>query len=203
MFRNLFFKSSARFFVIGLSVVVVSQGISRAEDEVVVPAVEDVAQNQGGQIEKLTEDLIKDFYKQAETASLTGGKVALEFLDRHTAEEAKTKLHMRTTVPNKPPVKNIVTSDKATMLSETKDAYERGSVDSMKTEVISVEIADDGKSASVMEKTISDYSLTLSEKQKVNVSTEQSCDTEIILNEGVIQTGASECDVEVNVVPVK
>jgi len=191
--------------VIGLSAISMGYNTSaKASDEIEqVVEVKEVQNDKDQAIEKLTEDLIKDFYKQAEVASLEGGKTILEFLDKHTAEDAKSKLHMRTVMPNKPPEKSIVTSDKPTILADTKAAYEKGSVDTMKTEVMSVNISDDGKSASVIEKTISDYSLTLSETQKLKIRSEQSCDTSIILNDGVIQSGNSECDVEANIEPVK
>lgn len=177
---------------------------AKAGDEIEqVVEIKDLPSGKGQTIEKLTQDLIKDFYKKAELASLEGGKTILKFLDKHTAEDAKTKLHMRTVMPNKPPEKSVVISDKTTMLADTKSAYERGSVDNMKTEVISVNISDDGKSASVVERTVSDYSLTLPEDQKVKIRSDQSCDTSIILNDGIIQSGNSECDVEVNIEPVK
>ena len=191
--------------MIGLSAISLGHNTSAKASDEIEQAVEakEVQSDKDQAIEKLTEELIKDFYKQAEVASLEGGETILEFLDKHTTQDAKSKLHMRTVMPNKPPEKSIVTSDKPTILADTKAAYEKGSVDTMKTEVISVNISDDGKSASVIEKTVSDYSLTLSETQKLKIRSEQSCDTSIILNDGVIQSGNSECDVEANIEPVK
>ena len=147
----------------------------------------------------LTEDVIKDFYAQSERVQLEGAEATLAFFKKHTHEDVENTVYLRTILPNGPPQKQTLTSNKEKFLEETKAAYEKGSVDRIETELVSIDISEDGQSALVHEKTESDYTLKLSESEQVVLNSQQSCDVDIVLNNGVPQTYKSKCDVEVRV----
>ncbi len=204
--NNQFFKTSSRVIAVGLCVLSLNSVEARAEMEIMPAdeaAVEVIDETPTIKKDVLTEEAIRAFYKQAADVQIKGSTETLAFLEKHTHENARNELHMRTRMEGQPPQKTTVISDKATVLKETKEAYEKGNVDSIETEIIEVDIADDGQSAKVIEKTSSDFTLSISETKTLLIASKQSCDTEVVLTAGVVQTKESECDVEVNVKPKK
>lgn len=209
--KNQFFKTSSRAIVLGLCAFSLHGIEARAEmeimsaDDPVVEAVETLPQNKTllSEASVLTEDSIKELYKQSANSAVAGASESLAFLEKHTHDNALSTLHMRTQFQGKPPEKRTIVIDKETVLKDTKGAYEKGQVNSVETEIISMEIKEDGQSATVTEKTSSDYTLNLSDKKMLSVASKQSCETEIVLHQNVVQTKESECDVEVNVKPKK
>ena len=151
----------------------------------------------------LTEDLIEEFYAESKRVQLEGAEATIAFFKKHTHDDVENTVYLRTIQPKGPPQKQTLTSNKEKFLEETKAAYEKGMVDRIETELTSIEIAEDGQSALVHEKTESDYTLNLSETEKVVLKSQQSCDVDIVMNDGVPQTHKSECDVEVRVEQAK
>jgi len=151
----------------------------------------------------LTEDLIKEFYAESKRVQLEGAEATLAFFEKHTHDDIENTVYLRTLQPKGPPQKQTLTSNKEKFLEETKAAYEKGKIDSIETELVSIDISEDGQSALVHEKTESSYTLNLSEDEQLILNSQQSCDVDIVLNDGVQQTRKSTCDVEVRVEKAK
>ena len=206
--NNQFFKTSSRVIAVGLCVLSLNSIEARAEMEI-MPADELVAETAASLdaplegIEKLTESHIRSFYKKSSDVQLEDGEKAVAFLEKHTHEDAKNKLRMKTMMAGKAPDKKTVITDKETLISDTKAAYEKGKVETVENEIVSFDIAEDGMSAIIVDKTLSDFTLTLSEKQELMIRSKQTCDALIVVQDGIIQTKNSECDVEVSVKPVE
>ena len=151
----------------------------------------------------LTEELIKEFYAESKRVQLEGAEATLAFFEKHTHDDIENTVYLRTIQPKGPPQKQTLTSNKEKFLEETKAAYEKGKIDSIETELVSIDISEDGQSALVHEKTESSYTLNLSEDEQLILNSQQSCDVDIVLNDGVQQTRKSTCDVEVRVEKAK
>lgn len=147
----------------------------------------------------LTEEIIKKFYDDATQVQFEGGEATVNFLEKHTHDDAVNTVMLRTIRPGSAPEKQKIISDKSKLLEDTKAAYEKGSVESIDTDVMTIDIAEDGQSAAIVEKTKYVYKLALSETEEVLLKTDQSCDVEILLEENIIKTGDADCTVEVKI----
>lgn len=194
--NNQFFKTSSRVIAVGLCVLSLNSVEARAEMEI-MPADESKIQVTEGTV--ISKEGIEALYKKSTEVMVSGGDGAVAFLDKHTHENVRNVLHMRTHFQGKPPEKRTVVSDKAAILKDTKEAYEKGSVEDVETEITSMDISEDGQSANVKEKTSSNFTLNISEKETLLIASKQSCETVIILSNDIMQTKSSECDVDVRV----
>ena len=114
---------------------------------------------------------------------------------------------MTTFLPNMQPQKHSVTYNKAKIIENTRKGYEFGSLSDIQSDVVSVNIASNGKSAKVKDKTFSLFNMNrMSSLGNVAFTNEQSmyCDAVLVLNSrGVIQSKSGICNVEVTMIPVE
>lgn len=144
----------------------------------------------------ITMQRIEDFYAASIKAQLEGKDKNINFLQKHMHEDVKVSLNMTTIIHNGAPKTSTVISDKTKIISDTKDAFQKGYIKSADTQVKSAEIAEDGQFAKVSEFNKSEYILSLSESEKVLIRTEQLCDSEVVLTNDVLQTKAADCKVK-------
>lgn len=209
MTDHLFFKKPTWVLVLGLCVLGTNLGAVHAEDMVVeatppsVDATIEPVIQAVSEVNVLSEEAIRAFYKESVDVQLTGAEETLEFLDKHTHADAKSILHIRTLIQGQPPKKENVITSKEDVLSDTKAAYEKGHISHVNTDILSIDIAEGGQSATISERTQLDFTMPSSSGDQVSVKSKQSCDTALVLTDKIIQTKNSECDVEVNVKIIK
>lgn len=156
--------------------------------------------------EKLTEQKIKDFYKQSVAVQLKGAKPAIAFFEKHIHDDSKITLNMITNIKGAPPQKQTVNHDKKSLMKDTRTGYKTSKLESLNTSVLSVKISKDGTSANVKDTTFGISIINVSTPGGIAVfKAEQSmlCDSVVVLEKTVMQSKDSVCNVEVKMAPVK
>lgn len=156
--------------------------------------------------EQLSEQAIRDFYQKAVDVQLEGAEPTVAFLEKHIAPKAVATMHMITNIKSVPPKKNTEKFNKTRLINTTRQGYKIMKLKTIESTVLSIKVAEDGRSATVKDSTFSTLIQNIPAPQGVLAfDTEQSmlCDGEVFLEEGVIKAGSSTCNVEVTMEPVR
>lgn len=156
--------------------------------------------------DKLTEETIKEFYKKSVEVQFEGVEPAIAFFEKHIHKDSQMVMNMITNMKGAPPQKQTIKQNKKTLLKDTRAGYETSKLKTLESSVLSVDIAEDGQSARVKDST---YGVSI-----INIPThggtvafeaEQSmlCDGEIVIEDGIMQSKDSTCNIEVKMEPVK
>lgn len=148
--------------------------------------------------DQLTEDAIRDFYKQAAEALMADEETAVAHLEKHFHEDVKLTMITKMTFEDIPPMESLIIYDKKTYISDTRFSYKTGKTEKIESEILSLEIAPDGKSAKVSDKTHIYMAIELPTPSKTEIVS--TCDDEIILNdEAMIQVKDVKCNLEMEI----
>ena len=154
----------------------------------------------------LSEESIRKFYAQSMTAQKSGIEKTTAFLDKHTHENATTVINAITHMQGAPQNEQTMTLNKKELLAKTYQGRSAMDLKEIKNNILSFTIAEDGQTAVVKDSTYSTLVLTMpgTGAQKARFDVEQSmlCDTELIIEAGIIQVKNNICNSEVSIKPL-
>ncbi len=157
--------------------------------------------------DKLTEESIRAFYKEAAAVQLKGEEPAVAFYEKHLHKDAGITLNMIINIQGSPPIKQTLNHDKKSIIKDTRTGYQTGQLQNIENTVLSVKIAADGQSAQVKDTT---FGVSIANVpvpgsiQTFDLEQSMLCDGEVIINDqGLIQSKNSTCNVEVTMKPLK
>ncbi len=158
--------------------------------------------------ENITDQKIRDFYKQSSSLDLmTNEERLVDFLERHTHNDAQMTLHIITNIQGVPPQKQTQTFSKKEIIRETVNGFKMSTIESVENTILNVKIGADQKTASVKDSTYSISKMSVPTPQgTMSFKSEQSmlCDSDLVLGvDAVIQSKTVECNVETNLTPLQ
>lgn len=155
----------------------------------------------------LTDDNVRNFYKESIDVQLAGLKPTMDFMKKHTHKDAKTVINVISNMAGAPQQKQTLSMNKEELLRETQKGMEMGGLQSIESTILVLKISEDGQSANVKDSTYSEFTMSMNAPHGVvTFRAEQSmlCDSLIVLNdEGVIQSKDNNCSSEINIKPVQ
>lgn len=146
---------------------------------------------------------IENFYAQAAQSQISGLDQAVAFLKLHASEKLSSTMKVISRLPGSPQAQTEQwTLDKRQLILKTKEGARTTRIQSLKTNILSVKLSDDGKHAKVKNTSfgVAMVRVPTPEGASVLMKAEQSmlCDDELILAQGgLIQFEKSLCNVEV------
>jgi len=160
------------------------------------------AQTQNQDSSKITKEQLDSYYKDLVAAQLAGEKEATIFMDEHTHPDFESVMHVTSKIDGAPePQKETVVLTKFESLRDIKKAYEMGTIDVIKSGIVSYDIAKDGRSAKVKDRTYTMASFPLNTEggktQTFNLRQYIDCDNFYVLSDkDVIQLKSGTCEVQ-------
>lgn len=158
-------------------------------------------------VSDLTEDNVRSFYKESIDVQLAGLKPTMDFMKKHTHEDARTVINVISNMAGAPQQKQTMSMNKEELLRETQKGMEMGDLQSIESTILVLKISEDGRSANVKDSTYSEFTMSMNAPHGVvTFRAEQSmlCDSLVVLNdEGVIQSKDNNCSSEINIKPVQ
>lgn len=151
--------------------------------------------------DRLTEDQIREFFKQMSEVQLQDQQSAMTFYETHIHNDAKFTVNTTAFIKGSKPIVETKTHDKKSFINQKRDERKNTKIKSLNHTVLNVKIARDGKSAKVKDSTygISIANVIMNEGVLVVHNDESGiCEGEIILGDnGVLQLKTSKCDIEI------
>lgn len=155
----------------------------------------------------LTEDRVRNFYKESIDVQMKGIKPTMAFMKEHTHKDSSTIINVISNMAGAPQQKQKLSMNKEELLRETQKGMEMGDLETIENNILVLKIDKDGRSATVKDSTYSEFTMTMSGPQGImTFRAEQSmlCDSLIVLNdEDVIQSKDNNCSSEINIKPVQ
>lgn len=154
----------------------------------------------------LTEERIRDFYQKSVDVQLQGEEPSVAHMKKHMHKESTITMHLVTNVTGMPSHKETRVHSKRDAIKETREGYKLGKLKTIENNVISYEIASDGRTAKVKDTTYMTFVINVpTPKGIVSFNAEQSalCDNDISVNEeNTIIINNSVCNAEAKLTPI-
>ncbi|MGH1403543.1 MAG: hypothetical protein ACRBDL_04815 [Alphaproteobacteria bacterium] len=155
--------------------------------------------------DRLTRDSIQEYYDVSTKVQLKGGEETMAFFKKHIGDEAKITVNATTYIKGQEPAKETVTHSKGKVLQATQAGYKAGYPVKLKSTIVSVDIAQDGRSARVKDTSHAIYMLTLpldgsvgGRSAKFKSEQLMHCDSTVFINSSnIIQSGDAVCTSEI------
>lgn len=152
--------------------------------------------------DKLTEDAIRAHFKEMEEVQMKSAEEVVAFYDKHSASTIRSILNISKRSMGQDMEPEVIDMNKTDMLDRIKTAHTKLKPDFAKLEVISIEIAPDGKTAKVKENLYGRFTLTgKTEQGETSIPAEQSvlCDDKLAIENGVILMTESMCEIKATI----
>ena len=154
-----------------------------------------------GEESQITKERLDKLYEDSVTAQLAGEKESTAFAEKHLHDEFESVMHSAFNLEGAPPQKETKVFTKFEYLRDIKKAYEVSTIEEVKSGIVSYDIAADGRSAEVKDRTYTVASIPMpAEKGKSQLySLRQfiNCDNLYVLSVGdVLLLKSSSCNVE-------
>ncbi len=112
-----------------------------------------LAEDDNAQI--ITKERLESFYEASVAVQLAGETEATAFFDKHLHKDFEGVMHIESKIENAPIQKETIVSTRFEYLRDLKKAYEISTIEELKSGIVSYDIAEDGRSANVKDRTYS------------------------------------------------
>lgn len=157
--------------------------------------------------DRLTDDQVREFYKQSSDVVLKGGDQEIAFYETHVHDDARLTINTTAFIKGAKPKEETSTYDKPSLIKKTRDAHKNTKIKSLNHTVLHVKLSRDGRSAKVKDTSYGTSIVNLIMDEGVLVvRNEESkmCNGEVVLgNNGLIQLKNKTCNVEVTKETIK
>jgi hypothetical protein len=152
--------------------------------------------------DRITEAAIRSFYKDAAQAHQLPYDRYVSYLEQNMAADYSGTVATTINIPGQQPIQQTITQTKQEMLATSKRDYEAMHGTKIVNEVVKIEIAADGRSAKVQDRTIF-TGMTMggpSAEKPVFIDGGGPCVDSLILSpEGILQASHSSCIIELGI----
>ena len=157
-------------------------------------ALSSLADNPSAQISKERLDI---FYNTSTEVQFAGKEAAVEFFEKHLHKEFEGVMYVSSRLESAPLQKETIVLTKFEYLRDIKKAYEISKFDEIVNGIISFDIADDGRSANIKDRTYTVASVPQEKSEGYNLRQFINCDKLYVLNDkDILQLKSSTCQVE-------
>ncbi len=148
----------------------------------------------------LSDQSIKDFYKDLVESKIAGGEYLISFHDKHYSDDLKMILNLKRKVNDNDMPRVFLDHNKETFMEAVRKNAEIINHKSGRYDVVSISMNDDGKSAEVHVRLVSQFDVQVDRLAPKRSSIEaMDCKDRVILSDtGFIQIVSSKCDVNVS-----
>jgi len=154
-----------------------------------------------GDAGEITKERLDAFYERSVAAQMTGEKEILAFADKHLHKDFESVMHVTSKIEGAPTQKETTVLTKFEYLRDIKKAYKISTVEELKSGIVSYDIAKDGRSAKIKDRTYTMVSIPLGASQGksevYNLRQFINCDSFYTLSEtDVLLLKSSTCEIE-------
>lgn len=152
-------------------------------------------------VNTITKERLDAFYNDTVTVQLAGEERALEFFEKHLHPEFEGVMHVVSKIEAASVQDETVVLTRFEYLRDTKKAYEISTIEELKSGIVSYEIAKDGRSANVKDRTYTRANISLEKpegkSELYDLRQFINCDQLYVLSEeDVLLLKSSSCEVE-------
>lgn len=149
----------------------------------------------------LTEERIQAYVQEAAQSARGGSAAMVSFSEKHLHEDAVLKTVTRTVIPEMEPLEEVTLHSKSEFIEAARADGDLGTVNELTAEAKNIEIAEDGKSASILEVVTFDMDIRVpvSEIQEVsaNMKATSECKDQLVLSDAnIIQVIKADCNIQ-------
>jgi hypothetical protein len=156
---------------------------------------------QNNNVNTITKERLDTFYENTVAVQLAGEKESVEFFEKHLHGEFEGVMHVISKIENASMQEETIVLTKFEYLRDIKKTYETATIEELKSGIVSYDVAEDGNSAIVKDRTYTMVNIPI-EKAKgefevYNLRQFIICDKLYVLSEeDVILLKSSSCEVE-------